>query len=64
MRAFLLRRAGQAVAELSAWLREGRLRYAEDIVEGLENAPAALVRLLAGENRGKMLVRVGDGRGR
>ena len=59
-----MHRADEAVAELSQWLREGRLRYAEDIVAGLENAPAALVRLLAGENRGKMLVRVGDDRGR
>lgn len=53
-----MHRADEAVAELSSWLREGRLHYAEDIVEGLENAPAALVHLLAGENRGKMLVRV------
>ena len=59
-----MHRADEAVAELSAWLRAGKLRYAEDIVEGLENAPAALVRLLAGENRGKMLVRVGDDCGR
>ncbi|MCK5621823.1 MAG: NADP-dependent oxidoreductase, partial [Alphaproteobacteria bacterium] len=59
-----MHRADEAVAELSAWLRAGELRYAEDIVAGLENAPAALVRLLAGENRGKMLVRVGDDRGR
>lgn len=53
-----MHRANEAVAELSRWLREGRLHYAEDIVDGLENAPGALVRLLAGENRGKMLVRV------
>lgn len=59
-----MHRAGEAVAELSAWLREGRLRYAEDTVEGLENAPDALVRLLAGENRGKMLVRIQGGGGR
>jgi NADPH-dependent curcumin reductase CurA len=55
-----MHRADEAVAELSQWLREGKLGYAEDIVEGLENAPAALVRLLAGENKGKMLVRVAD----
>jgi NADPH-dependent curcumin reductase CurA len=64
MRGFLvldhMHRADEAVAELSTWLREGRLRYAEDIVEGLEAAPDALVRVLAGENNGKMLVRVGD----
>jgi NADPH-dependent curcumin reductase CurA len=55
-----MHRADEAVAELSQWLREGRLRYAEDIVDGLENAPAALVRLLAGENKGKMLVKVAE----
>ena len=53
-----MHRADEAVAELSQWLREGKLHYAEDIVHGLENAPAALVRLLAGGNKGKMLVRV------
>ena len=55
-----MHRADEAVAALSQWLREGKLRYAEDIVDGLEHAPAALVRLLAGENRGKMLVRLAD----
>jgi len=53
-----MHRADEAVAALSQWLREGRLHYAEDIVDGLETAPEALVRVLAGENRGKMLVRV------
>lgn len=42
-----------------AWVRDGRLRYRETIVEGIENAPAAFVGLLQGENIGKMLVRVG-----
>ncbi len=55
-----MHRADEAVAELSQWLHEGKLRFAEDIVDGLENAPAALVRLLAGGNRGKMLVKVAD----
>lgn len=43
---------------MSGWLREGRIRYREDIVEGLENAPAAFLRLLAGGNFGKLVVRV------
>ncbi|HXG76819.1 MAG TPA: NADP-dependent oxidoreductase [Gaiellaceae bacterium] len=42
-----------------AWLREGRLRYRETVVEGIENAPRAFLGLLRGENVGKMLVRVG-----
>jgi NADPH-dependent curcumin reductase CurA len=49
-----------ALHDLSRWLREGKLHYREDIVDGLENAPAALVGLYEGRNRGKMLIRVGD----
>jgi NADPH-dependent curcumin reductase CurA len=44
--------------DVSAWMREGRIRYREDIVEGFENAPRALIGLLRGENFGKLLVRV------
>lgn len=52
------------IARLTDWYRDGRLDYREDVTEGLEHAPAALVRLLAGENRGKALVRVGPDPGR
>ena len=48
-----------ALAELSAWLREGRLHYREDIADGLEGAPAAFIRMLTGGNFGKQLVHVG-----
>lgn len=40
------------------WLREGKIRYRESIVDGLENAPAALLDVLAGRNFGKHLVRI------
>jgi NADPH-dependent curcumin reductase CurA len=43
------------------WLREGRLRHRETVVEGIENAPAAFIGLFTGENIGKMLVQVGPG---
>jgi NADPH-dependent curcumin reductase CurA len=46
-------------AETAAWLREGRLKYREDVVEGLDQAPRAFIGLLRGENLGKMLVKVG-----
>jgi NADPH-dependent curcumin reductase CurA len=46
-------------AEALAGLGAGRLRYREDVVPGLENAPAALARLLRGENHGKQLVQLG-----
>jgi len=44
---------------LAAWLQQGKLRYREDIIEGLENAPDALIDLQAGGNIGKRIVRVG-----
>ena len=44
--------------DCSAWLREGRLKYREDIVDGLEQAPSAILRLFDGANFGKLLVRV------
>jgi NADPH-dependent curcumin reductase CurA len=44
--------------EVGQWVREGRIKYREDVVEGLENAPAALCGLLKGANFGKRLVRV------
>jgi NADPH-dependent curcumin reductase CurA len=49
----------EGLAQLTEWLRAGRLRYREDVVDGLQHAPAALIGLLQGKNFGKMLVRVG-----
>jgi NADPH-dependent curcumin reductase CurA len=48
----------KAEADLTRWVADGKLTVVEDVVEGLENAPAALVGLLAGANRGKRMVRV------
>jgi NADPH-dependent curcumin reductase CurA len=53
-----MQRADEALADLQQWVAQGRLKAPEDIVEGLENAPAGLVGLLAGENIGKRMVRV------
>ena len=47
-----------AVKDLQQWVAAGRLKVQEDIVDGLENTPRALIGLLAGENRGKRMVRV------
>jgi hypothetical protein len=47
-----------AERDIAKWLKEGKLKVADDIVEGLENAPRALIGLLAGKNRGKRMVRV------
>ena len=48
----------KATADLSAWVRDGKLKVEEDVIDGLENTPAALIGLLAGENRGKRMVKV------
>jgi NADPH-dependent curcumin reductase len=44
--------------EMGGWVREGRVRYREDVIEGLENAPRGLMGLLQGENFGKRIVHV------
>ena len=44
--------------EMAQWIAEGRVKYQEDIVEGLENAPDALVGMLEGRNFGKLIVQV------
>jgi NADPH-dependent curcumin reductase CurA len=41
------------------WVADGSLKYREDVVDGLEEAPEALAMVLRGRNFGKMLVRVG-----
>jgi NADPH-dependent curcumin reductase len=46
--------------DVSGWLREGRLKYREDVVEGLENAPRAFLGLFEGKNFGKLLVKVSE----
>jgi NADPH-dependent curcumin reductase CurA len=43
---------------MTEWLQSGQVRYREDIVDGIEAAPRAFIGLLAGANRGKLLVRV------
>ena len=53
-----LHRMGDMVREVSGWLADGRLRSRETIVDGLERAPEALARMLAGDTIGKTLVRI------
>lgn len=48
----------KALRALQTWVAEGKIKITEDIVEGLENAPAALIGLLNGDNKGKRMVRV------
>ena len=48
----------EALSELANWIKDGKLHYREDIVDGLENAPEAFIGLLEGKNFGKLVVRV------
>jgi NADPH-dependent curcumin reductase len=48
----------EAQAEMGRWIAEGKLHHREDVVEGLENAPKALLRLFDGSNTGKLVVRI------
>lgn len=48
----------EAIARLAALVREGKLRYREDIGEGIESCPGAIAQLYRGENLGKRLVRL------
>ncbi|MCW3014288.1 MAG: NADP-dependent oxidoreductase [Solirubrobacterales bacterium] len=51
-------RSAAAIAELAPALNDGRLVWQETVVEGIEQAPAAMIDLLRGANTGKMLVRL------
>jgi NADPH-dependent curcumin reductase CurA len=53
-------RFGEGLTEMAGWMREGKLKYREDIVEGFENLPKAFIGLFHGENTGKRIVKVAD----
>jgi len=47
--------------EMQAWVEDGKVKYREEIIDGLENAPEAFIGLLNGDNFGKRVIRVGSG---
>ena len=49
---------GDFLRDVGEWVRAGRIKYREDVVDGLEQAPSAFLGLLQGKNFGKLLVRV------
>ena len=53
-----MERRNEALRDLQSWVASGTLKVQEDIIEGSENTPQALIGLLAGENRGKRMIRV------
>jgi NADPH-dependent curcumin reductase CurA len=64
MQGFIVRdhmsRLSQFYADMAKWIAEGKIKWKETIVEGLENAPRAFIGLFKGDNFGKMIVKVGD----
>ncbi|KAK9660853.1 snoRNA-binding protein [Basidiobolus ranarum] len=52
--------AAQFAKDIPTWLKEGKMVYKEDQIEGIENAPVALLRILRGENFGKQVVKLAD----
>lgn len=53
-------RTPEFLRDMSGWLREGKVKYREHVVEGLENAPKAFLGLFTGENFGKLIVKVSE----
>ncbi|WP_176593650.1 NADP-dependent oxidoreductase [Sphingobium sp. EM0848] len=55
-----LARAGEAFADLGRWIAEGRIKWKDHVVPGLEKAPDSLQLLFTGQHDGKLLIRVSD----
>ena len=53
-------RYSEAIAEMSKWYAEGKLKNQVDLQHGLENAPKTIIRLFTGANVGKQLLKLGD----
>ena len=55
-----LSRFGEGMREMAEWIKQGKVKYREEIAEGLENTPATFISMLKGANTGKQLVKVAD----
>ena len=53
-------RFAEGLMQMAAWLREGKLKYRESVMDGFENLPRAFIAMLQGANTGKMVVRAAD----
>jgi len=48
------------VADMTGWLKDGRIKYQETVLQGFERAPEGLIGLFEGRNSGKMLIHIAD----
>lgn len=55
-------RQADFLRDMSGWVRDGKVKYREEVLEGLERAPAGLIGMLRGDNFGKLVVKVADSR--
>ncbi|AFZ24947.1 putative NADP-dependent oxidoreductase [Cylindrospermum stagnale PCC 7417] len=55
-----LAQSGVAFREIGQWLQEGKIKYTLEMVEGLENAPQAILKLFNGDKNGKLVVKVSE----
>jgi NADPH-dependent curcumin reductase CurA len=46
---------------MGIWVRDGKIKYREEVLDGLEHAPSGLMGMLRGDNFGKLIVKVADG---
>lgn len=51
---------GQFLSDMAGWLKEGKVKYQETVLDGIANAPSALIGLMEGKNSGKMLVKLAE----
>jgi hypothetical protein len=50
----------EAMQQMGQWIGQGKIKHREDVVEGLENAPKAILKLFNGSNEGKLIVHIAD----
>ena len=48
----------QAIGDLVKWIRDGQIRYREDMLDGIESAPGSIEKLYSGANSGKLIIRL------
>ncbi len=53
-----LDRFAEGIAQMAQWIKEGKIKYRETVIEGFENMPRAFIGLLQGDNTGKMVVAI------